>query len=76
MSMAGIADITGCYRGQFVALEVKTPENKKGATKTQELFLASVRKGGGHAKVIRDIEGAVEVIKCIDEFVDELGGIL
>jgi len=47
--MAGIADLIGVYNGRFVAIEVKLPENKKGATKLQTWFLDKVNDCGGHA---------------------------
>ena len=57
-SHGGISDILGCYKGQFVALEVKPPD--KPATKFQELFLRRINRCGGFGKIINstlEVEG-------------------
>ena len=43
----GTADIIGCYRGRYFAIEAKVGKNKP--TPDQELFLESVREAGGIA---------------------------
>ena len=53
MQMAGISDLVGVFRGRFVAIEVKTPENRKGPTKIQAWFLDRVNKCGGVGFVAR-----------------------
>ena len=45
--MAGISDLIGVYEGKFVCIEVKTPENKKGATRLQLWFIDKVIECGG-----------------------------
>ena len=57
-SHGGISDILGCYKRQFVALEVKPPG--KSATRLQELFLRIINKCGGFGKIINstlEVEG-------------------
>ncbi len=41
----GCADITGCWRGRFVAIEVKTPTGRQ--SRPQRLFQAAVKQAGG-----------------------------
>jgi Holliday junction resolvase len=64
---AGIPDLLGCYRGRFFALEVKTPENKKGATELQEAQLRRIREAGGLGYVIRSVDAADSLIDKIDK---------
>ena len=56
MQMAGISDLIGVSEGRFVAIEVKTPNNKKGATALQKWFLNKINSCGGIAFVARDLE--------------------
>ena len=53
----GGSDLSGMVRGgRGIALEVKT--GKATLAKDQKLFLALVRKFGGHAAVVRNVEDA------------------
>lgn len=52
---AGIPDIICCYRGRFVAFEVKVPGNPP--TPLQKSTLEKIRRAGGTA----------EVVQCLDE---------
>jgi len=63
MQMAGISDLIGIYKGRFVAIEIKTPENKKGATKLQKWFLKRVNSCGGLGFVARSLEEVIEKIE-------------
>ena len=44
-NVAGCADITGCWRGRFVAIEVKTAIGRQ--SRPQRLFQAAVERAGG-----------------------------
>ncbi len=44
-NVPGCADLTGCYRGRFVAIEVKTPNGRQ--SRPQRLFQAAVVRAGG-----------------------------
>lgn len=66
----GIPDLIGCYRGFFFALEVKTPQNKKGATKLQQANLRLARKAGGYAYVVRTVEACDKLCDAIDRRLD------
>ena len=63
---AGVADLLVCYRGGFVALEVKTQTGK--ATKLQDLFLERVSQAGGAARVVRSVGEALAVLDDIDRY--------
>jgi len=67
---SGIPDLLACYRGIFVACEVKTPQNKKGATKLQRGVLKSIRRAGGYAYVIREEESVDRILDAIDRRID------
>ncbi len=54
MGRKGTPDLLICYRGKFIAIEVKMPGGK--TSKLQEYELAKVRKAGGIAKVIHSME--------------------
>ena len=60
MQMAGISDIIGIYKGRFIAIEVKRPENRKGVTKIQAFFLDRVNRCGGLGFVSTSIEETLE----------------
>lgn len=51
LSLRGIPDRIGCYKGCFFALELKT---KKGvASKLQKYVLGKIRESGGFAEKVR-----------------------
>lgn len=62
MQMAGISDLIGIYKGRFVAIEVKLPENKKGTTKLQDWFIGRINMCGGIGCVARSVEEALSKI--------------
>ena len=55
----GSADLIGCWRGTFVALEVKTPSGR--VSPAQARFLSLVRSLGGIAAIVRSVDEALEV---------------
>ena len=57
---AGIPDIVICYKGQFIALEVKTPDGKP--TTLQVATIKKIREAGGVAEVVRSVEEVREII--------------
>lgn len=50
----GVSDIICCFKGRFIAIEVKSPKDK--LSPEQEGFIASVRHCGGLAVVVRSFE--------------------
>jgi len=62
---AGLPDYIACYRGRFLAIEVKRPGGR--TTELQEVWLARIRAAGGIAFVARSAYEAVEALKLITE---------
>lgn len=65
LQIAGIPDIIGCYRGRFVAFEVKRPGGK--ATKLQAYTMMKIREAGGVTSLIYSADDACQIIDRIDE---------
>jgi hypothetical protein len=62
---AGMLDLVGCHESVYFAFEVKTPQNKKGATDLQQETINSIRQAGGVAEVIRSVDEALEALDGI-----------
>jgi len=58
MGTPGIADILGCYKGKFIAIEIKSEKGK--LSPAQENFLKLVNDNGGIGFVARS---AMDVIQ-------------
>jgi len=59
-SMAGIADIVGCYKGKFVAIEVKSKAGKMSRVQTH--FKRCIELAGGLflvARSVNDVKGSI-----------------
>ena len=56
----GIPDIIVCYRGRFVAFEVKNEKGK--ATVLQMVTIRKIQAAGGIAAVVRSVDDARAVI--------------
>ena len=57
---AGLPDIICCYRGRFVAFEVKLPTGK--LTKLQESTIAKIRVAKGEAHKVTSVQEVKEII--------------
>lgn len=55
---AGIPDIIGCFRGQFIAIECKAGKGK--TTALQDRELSAIRMAGGYTWVINE-DGLIEL---------------
>lgn len=66
--MVGLPDLIFCYRGQFVALEVKMPEGV--VSSIQRRRIAEIREAGGYAFVVRSVASAVRVLERVDRALD------
>lgn len=66
--MVGLPDLIFCYRGQFVALEVKMPEGK--VSTIQRRRIAEIRQAGGHAYVVRSVGAVKTVLARVDASLD------
>ena len=60
---AGLPDLIVCYKGRFVALEVKTETGR--LTVLQAITLKRIEKAGGIAKAVRSVDEARAVIGSI-----------
>ena len=53
---AGIPDLLVCYRGRFLAFELKHPTDGSGPTELQKRELLSLERAGAVAAVVRSVE--------------------
>jgi len=61
----GLPDITGCYRGRYIAFEVKRDSSGK-PTEIQAFRLAEITRAGGIARVISSVQEAEAILDRID----------
>jgi hypothetical protein len=55
----GVADITGCWRGRYIAIELKMP--KEEPSELQKMFLDDVHYSGGRAGVAYSVQEALDI---------------
>ena len=60
---AGIGDLCGCAFGFYFNIEVKTPQDTKGASRLQKDTIREVKKNGGCAFVVTTPKSAVRKVK-------------
>ena len=58
---AGIPDLIICYKGRFIALEVKRPGGKP--TLLQKITLNKIEKAKGIAKIVTSLEQVKAIIE-------------
>lgn len=65
----GIPDLLVCYKGRFVALELKDPDekNKYGETSRQRMHIKRIIKCGGIGATVNSIEQIDEILKQIKD---------
>ncbi len=63
---AGLPDIVGCYKGRFVALEVKIPGGEDKLSKRQRFILSRIDTHGGYSNVVSSKRGALEALDELD----------
>jgi len=61
---AGLPDIICCYRGRFVAFEVKVPGGR--LTKLQETTITKIKAAKGEAHKVISVEEVKEVLKNLN----------
>jgi len=61
-SKSGVPDILCCYRGTFIGIEVKRPQNKNNVSKVQRVNLDWIIDAGGLAGVAWDIDSLEEIL--------------
>lgn len=60
----GMPDIIACYKGYYIALEVKVPG--KHATVPQERVLEEIRTAGGWGEVVTSVAEVKGILQVID----------
>lgn len=60
----GVPDIIGCYKGHFIAVEVKRPGNKP--TELQQAHIDDINNKLGHAIVAYSVDEVETMLKEID----------
>ena len=63
---SGIPDILCCYKGLFIAIEVKSPTGKGRASDVQKLKIKAIRDSGGLAFITDNFEEVERVFNWID----------
>ena len=66
MGRVGCPDILVCYKGHFLAFEVKPPGQRNNTTANQDREIAGINKAEGIAIVVDDVEQVKEVIDAKD----------
>lgn len=66
-SQAGVPDVICCYRGRFVAIEVKRPETVRNVSRLQAYNLDKIQEAGGIGFVAYSKEQVAKVLEAIDE---------
>ena len=62
MGRVGCPDILVCYKGNFLAFEVKAPGKVNNTTANQDREIAGINKAQGIAIVVDNVEQVMEVI--------------
>ncbi len=70
---SGTPDILACYRGIFLAIEVKRPETKTNVSELQEYNIKKIKEAGGIAIVSWDLDAVKAVVENINSNV--VGGL-
>lgn len=60
---SGIPDIICCYRGKFVAFEVKTEQGR--LSKLQEVMIERIRQAGGVAAKVTSLAEVKDILKGV-----------
>jgi len=61
---AGLPDIIVCYRGRFVAFEVKTPSGRP--SKLQEITIQRIKAAKGQACIVRSVEDVKQILDTLE----------
>ena len=68
---SGTPDILACYRGIFLAVEVKRPETKTNVSELQEYNIKKIKEAGGVAIVSWDLDAVKATIENINLMLQE-----
>lgn len=72
---SGTPDILACYRGIFLAVEVKRPETKTNVSELQEYNIKKIKEAGGIAIVSWDLDAVKAVVENINSNLMVIGGL-
>lgn len=72
---SGTPDILACYRGIFLAIEVKRPETKTNVSELQEYNIKKIKEAGGIAIVSWDLDAVKATIEDINSNLMVIGGL-
>jgi|LSQX01.3.fsa_nt_gb hypothetical protein len=61
---AGIPDVIVCFKGRFVAFEVKTPSGK--LTKLQEITITKIKAAKGEAYKVTSVEEVKSILDSLE----------
>ena len=61
--VSGIPDIICCYKGKFMAFELKTPKGK--LSKLQEITIKRINEAGGMAVKVTSLQEVKDVLKGV-----------
>jgi Holliday junction resolvase len=64
---SGIPDLIACYKGIFIAIEVKSPTGKGRASDIQKLKIRRIRECGGIAFITDSLEEVKRIFDIIDD---------
>lgn len=68
--MAGFPDLLVCYRGKFIALEVKTDEGSP--SKQQEMIIDYINQAEGVARIVRSVQDTRKILDEVNRVQDSL----
>jgi len=71
MNSNGVPDLLICYRGVFIALEVKRPVGGR-LSALQKIQIEAIEKAGGVARVVRSLDEVKEIINKIDDDINNI----
>lgn len=64
-SKAGIPDLLVCFKGKFIAFEIKTPTSMHRVSKLQSYNLRNIQKSQGLAFVVSGVSDVREIMERI-----------
>lgn len=70
VSEPGVSDLTICYKGLYLSIEVKKSGGKP--TEQQMIHLRNVSKAGGIAQVIDNIDDYRTLLARIDDYAENI----
>lgn len=68
VSEPGVADVTVCYRGLYIAFECKVDQNEPSAA--QGIHARNVQRAGGITAAVWSVQEAKEVLDICDHYLD------